>query len=64
MFLFNIVGKDIVPCGALKTYDYFDNACSGKNDSGWGCAAWIIKNGNMDYLKCNGLKYDVDKGCS
>ena len=57
MFAFNIAGREIVPCGAHPTYDPFDNTCSNRStDNGWGCAAWIIKNGNMDYLKCDGLR--------
>ena len=57
LFAFNVVGDSIVPCGFLETYDYFDSACNiaDADSSGFGCAAWIIKNGNMDYLKCSGL---------
>ena len=27
------------------------------------CAAWVIKNGNMDYLKCSGLKFESNTTC-
>ena len=57
LFEFNIVGREIVPAGELATYDSFETTCSNRNNgSGWGCAAWIIRNNNMDYLKCDGLR--------
>jgi len=30
----------------------FDDYCAKSYSTGWGCAAWVIHKGNMDYLKC------------
>jgi len=39
----------LVPDGG----DYlFDENCAPADSEGWGCAAWVIHKGNMDYLKC------------
>ena len=57
MFEFNIADREIIPAGEHPTYDSFAATCSNRSTgSGWGCAAWIIRNNNMDYLKCDGLR--------
>ncbi len=57
----------IIPKGA-KEYthdDYtFDKGCLPSKTPGWGCAAWVIQNGNMDYLKCDDLSWDGKHKCS
>lgn len=32
--------------------------------NGLGCTAWVIENGNMDYLKCDGLSWEGKRSCS
>ena len=47
----NTIGRDIF-CYIINpdgVYPPLSNDC-GKNNLGWGCAAYIIKNGNMKYL--------------
>ena len=43
----------------------FENQCLGKRYHGpGGCTAWVIVNGNMDYLKCpDELGWDKKSGC-
>lgn len=73
----NVVGKDmfllyftkngIVPAGtATDTFYDFNGECiSLTNASGWGCTAWVIYNGNMDYLKCpSTLSWDGKHTCN
>ena len=53
-----IIAKDAEFTGVLKDIDDF-------NDFGVMCAAyWIIKNGNMDYLKCKDeLDWETKTSC-
>ena len=65
VFGFRIVNDGIVPLG-LPSGKYalypFGSTCnttgSGNNaGTGFGCAAWVVYKGNMDYLHCDGLKW-------
>lgn len=60
IFLFRIHKDKIVPIGMPDDYP-FDTQCSKSNSSGWGCAAWVVYKGNMDYLKCDGLTWNDSK---
>lgn len=60
LFVFYITAYGIVPAGSkdenLNTmpgvFPYrLDTLCSNKSSSGDGCAAWVIYNENMDYLR-------------
>lgn len=75
----NVIGKDffffiltndgIVPMGLEDENTFtFGNDCNlaqtGDIHNGWGCAAWVIYNENMDYLKCNNLSWDGPTKCN
>ena len=47
----NALGRDVFVyiMSIDGVYPHMGNNCS-KNSTGWGCAAYIIKNGNMNYL--------------
>ena len=45
----------------------FDSRCNINNSeraNGRGCTAWIVENGNMDYLHCDDLSWDGKRKCS
>ncbi len=55
IFLFWITKYGVIPMGTKdEKYWRINNTCSrisASVENGGGCAAWVIKNGNMDYLK-------------
>lgn len=52
-FTFFITKSGIVPYGAQQSsVNTFDADCKNKTTQGFGCAAWVIYNENLDYLKC------------
>lgn len=54
MFRFWITKYSIVPMGGADSASYkFDDNC--KAGSGQTCAAWVIQNENLDYIKCPGV---------
>ena len=67
VFLFYITKYGVVPMGTAEDTGFtFNNFCKISNPSnlnGYGCAAWIIYNGNMDYLHCNDLSWDGKTKC-
>jgi len=67
IFTFYLTKYGIVPCGAQQSYVTsltFDNDCRNKSTgNGWGCAAWVIYNENMDYLHCNDLSWSSKTKC-
>ncbi|MDR1167409.1 MAG: prepilin-type N-terminal cleavage/methylation domain-containing protein [Heliobacteriaceae bacterium] len=64
VFQFFITDKGIYPQGARDCAFLVDSVycnpdavvegCTGTNTNGSNCAAWIVSNNNMDYLKCPG----------
>jgi hypothetical protein len=74
-FEFLITKYGIVPYGLPDMYltinvpdsgSYFKRHCQGYGTTtwtGWGCAAWVIYNENMDYLHCDDLSWDVKTKC-
>ncbi len=63
------IGKDsISPAGFNGDENTpFNNTCNisiNNRTSGRGCTAWIIENGNMDYLKCNDLEWGKKTKCN
>lgn len=68
-FIFTIGKNGIAPVGTkLDDPDNaypFDSNCKDKTtQEGYGCAAWVIYNENMDYLKCNTLSWDGPTKCN
>ncbi len=63
MFEFVIKGEKLIPSGYPDDTENFDDHCAGADASGYGCAAWVIQKGNMDYIKCPGELTWSDKGC-
>jgi len=41
----------------------FDTGCLSKDANGFGCAGWVIENGNMDYWHCDDLSWDGKQKC-
>ena len=70
IFVFGIYENKIVPYGIENTDKFknftFEKLCSKKvteRKNGYGCAAWVIFEENMEYLKCNDLSFDGKKKC-
>ena len=62
-FEFHVFNDRILPAGNKNaTYMSFSANCN-LNSSGRGCAAWVIENGNMDYLHCDDLSWDGKRKC-
>lgn len=70
-FNFYVSPTGIQPMGAEKdTRKSFEKYCDIKNSEGLGsmeqgraCTAWVIYNGNMDYLHCNDLSWHGKTKC-
>ena len=66
----NIIGKDyfffyltknaIIPAGVKEAFYFSLSSCTTVSDTatGYGCAAWVVYKGNMDYLHCDGLTWN------
>lgn len=65
-FFFSITKYGIVPAGTQQETTFpFDPDCKTKSTStGYGCTAWVIYNGNMDYLHCNNLDWSGPTKCN
>ena len=72
----NVLGKDVfsfyitkyglVPRGtAMDEHAYnFENSCAkSSTQTGYGCAAWVIYNENLDYLHCDDLSWNGKRKC-
>lgn len=71
VFLFYITRRGLFPMGSKEENANasfnFENACNLNrpgNLNGYGCAAWVMYNENMDYLKCSDLSWDGKTKCS
>ncbi len=65
-FLFRFNGDKLVPFGATAAghHESFEETCKDKAaQSGFGCAAWVLYNENLDYLKCDDLSWDGKTRC-
>lgn len=62
-FYFYLFDNAIVPAGAPRYYgdEFFMEKCV--KNAGFGCAAWVIYNENMDYLHCSDLGWNGHKRC-
>ena len=67
IFWFRITKYGIVPGGTENdTSRDFENYCNKSKPNslnGYGCAAWVIYNENMDYLRCNDLSWTGKTKC-
>lgn len=61
----------IIPYGTSEDKNSFEQGCSANGDlenftkdKYVSCAAWVLINENMDYLKCEGLSWNGKKKCS
>lgn len=66
-FNFFITKYGIIPDGSpQQTISWpFSTDCKNKaTQSGFGCAAWVIYNENMDYLNCNTLNWGGQTSCN
>lgn len=72
VFIFEMFKDRINPCGTKINGHYsFPENCTKDGDpnasptrNGLGCAAWVIYNGNMDYLHCSNLSWNGPTKCS
>ena len=67
IFIFYWTKAGLVPMGSAEENSHvtFDT-CSTSNSgsySGYGCAAWVLFNENMDYLHCNNLSWNGKTKC-
>ncbi len=69
IFMFYITKYGVIPMGTEMEYNNyfsFENRCNLSKVNrlnGYGCAAWVIYNENMDYLHCNDLSWNGKKKC-
>ncbi len=67
IFFFYIYESGLAPIGRLGYGRTFDINCDRKNSTdkynGYGCAAWVIDNKNMDYMHCDDLSWDGKHKC-
>lgn len=62
-FWFWITKYGVIPFGVPESTDYNFNSCNSDN-KGYSCAAWVIFNENLDYLKCpEKLGWDKNLKC-
>ena len=46
-----------------RTFELTCNLTSSSTANGYGCAAWVMYNENMDYLYCNDLSWNGKHKC-
>ena len=70
IFYFAVYPDRVVPRGSsLETLLSFDKSCNrtnavvGSSQLGYGCAAWVIEKGNLDYLHCDDLSWTGKQKC-
>lgn len=71
IFYFKIYPDRIVPMGEdPEEFNAFDKSCNRVNSTvssshiGYGCTAWVVEKGNMDYLHCDDLSWTGKQKCS
>lgn len=68
-FSFYVTKFGIIPRGTNFEYDLpnglsFSSDCKDKSANyGYGCAAWVLYNENLDYLKCSNLSWNGPSKC-
>ena len=67
VFIFYFTKYGVLPAGTKDETVFTMDKCCNKGETnilnGYGCAAWIIYNENMDYLHCDDLSWDGKKSC-
>lgn len=67
VFIFYYTKYGVIPAGTKEeTNKSFEALCNRKTSNitnGYGCAAWVIYNENMDYLHCDDLSWDGKTRC-
>lgn len=62
LFKFYLTNYGIIPAGTVpETQAKFSSACI--TSGGWGCTAWVLYNGNMDYTKCSTIAWGGATTC-
>ncbi len=67
VFIFNVTNDGVTPAGDInETLFTFEDFCKFSNDDasgedGIGCTGWVVRKGNMDYLKCDDLTWSKTK---
>lgn len=62
LFIFYLTNYGVIPAGTVpETQKPFSSQC--KTSGGWGCTAWVLYNGNMDYNKCSTLDWGGPTSC-
>ena len=67
VFEFYITDNATIPSGGNNSYYPFDWYCKNNlvsREAGFGCSAWVVEHGNMDYLHCDDLSWDGKHKCS
>lgn len=67
VFIFYWTKSGLVLVGSAEESSHLSfNTCSlsdSDNYTGYGCAAWVLFNENMDYVHCNDLSWDGKHSC-
>ncbi|MPN18662.1 hypothetical protein SDC9_166025 [bioreactor metagenome] len=61
VFTFLITKTGILAVDSFTSYCYKSGGTLFPN--GWGCTAWVIQNGNVDYLHCSDLSWTGKRTC-
>jgi len=60
---FTTESGSVIPGGAPNVNINQFSTCNTVDGTGWGCAAWLIYNENMDYLHCSNLSWSGPTKC-
>lgn len=67
LFAFQLTKYGIIPRGGWyndnDAASSFYSGCLNSKSTGWACAAWVIFNENMDYLRCDDLSWNGKTKC-
>ena len=68
IFSLYLTKNSVIPVGTVnENYSSFERLCNRNfgdvSSNGDGCAAWVIYNGNMDYLHCDDLSWNGKTKC-
>ena len=58
----SVLNGKFLPGGTPGSLNEFDKTCK-KSGTGFGCAAWVVYKGNMDYLHCDDLSWNGKQKC-
>lgn len=65
MFAFYVTKYNgLIPIGSPAENYTFSQGCKVSGGDGWSCAAWVIYNENMDYLKCDNIDWGGPTKCN